>query len=84
MKTDREREFEIFESKLLIFIYYAGNYLARRSEEARTYLSAAKIISVPWNVHKGWLLIFKIFHICSRNKNRFANFQLLIALNSLF
>ncbi|XP_004525088.1 phospholipase ABHD3 [Ceratitis capitata] len=29
-----------------------GNYLARRSEEARTYLSAAKIISVPWNVHK--------------------------------
>ncbi|XP_049310628.1 phospholipase ABHD3 [Bactrocera dorsalis] len=29
-----------------------GNYLARRSQEARTYLSAAKIISVPWNVHK--------------------------------
>ncbi|XP_054730034.1 phospholipase ABHD3-like [Anastrepha obliqua] len=29
-----------------------GNYLARRSEEARTYLSAAKIISVPWNVQK--------------------------------
>ncbi|XP_017486191.1 PREDICTED: phospholipase ABHD3-like [Rhagoletis zephyria] len=29
-----------------------GNYLARNSEEARAYLSAAKIISVPWNVHK--------------------------------
>ncbi|XP_037946133.1 phospholipase ABHD3 [Teleopsis dalmanni] len=30
-----------------------GNYLARSSEEARTYLQAAKIISVPWDVHKG-------------------------------
>lgn len=30
-----------------------GNYLVRKSEEARTYLSAAKIISAPWDVHKG-------------------------------
>ncbi|XP_033252937.1 phospholipase ABHD3-like isoform X1 [Drosophila miranda] len=30
-----------------------GNYLARKSEEARSFLSAAKIISVPWDVHKG-------------------------------
>ncbi|XP_023176836.1 phospholipase ABHD3 isoform X1 [Drosophila hydei] len=30
-----------------------GNYLARKSDEARTNLSAAKIISVPWDVHKG-------------------------------
>ncbi|XP_034476667.1 phospholipase ABHD3 isoform X1 [Drosophila innubila] len=30
-----------------------GNYLARKSDEARINLSAAKIISVPWDVHKG-------------------------------
>ncbi|EDW01536.1 phospholipase ABHD3 isoform X2 [Drosophila grimshawi] len=30
-----------------------GNYLARKSDEARVNLSAAKIISVPWDVHKG-------------------------------
>nr|AAL28489.1 GM08242p [Drosophila melanogaster] len=30
-----------------------GNYLARKSDEARSFLSAAKIISVPWDVHKG-------------------------------
>ncbi|XP_061396819.1 phospholipase ABHD3 [Musca vetustissima] len=30
-----------------------GNYLVRKSEEARTYLGAANIISVPWDVHKG-------------------------------
>ncbi|ALC42016.1 Hydr1 [Drosophila busckii] len=30
-----------------------GNYLARKSDEARLHLSAAKIISVPWDVHKG-------------------------------
>ncbi|XP_054739716.1 phospholipase ABHD3-like [Anastrepha obliqua] len=30
-----------------------GNYLVRKSEESRKCLSAAKIISVPWDVHKG-------------------------------
>lgn len=34
-------------------MFYLGNYLARKSDEARTNLSAAKIISVPWDVHKG-------------------------------
>lgn len=29
-----------------------GNYLIAHSEEARRYLTAAKIISVPWNAHK--------------------------------
>jgi len=32
---------------------FLGNYLARKSDEARINLSAAKIISVPWDVHKG-------------------------------
>lgn len=30
-----------------------GNYLARHSDEAKSILTAAKIISVPWDVHKG-------------------------------
>lgn len=30
-----------------------GNYLALHSEEARRVFTACKIISVPWNVHKG-------------------------------
>lgn len=30
-----------------------GNYLVRKGEEARKYLAAAKIISAPWDVHKG-------------------------------
>ncbi|XP_075169593.1 abhydrolase domain containing Hydr1 [Haematobia irritans] len=36
-----------------------GNYLVRKSEEARSYLGAAKIISVPWDVHKGTASIEK-------------------------
>ncbi|XP_030371471.1 phospholipase ABHD3 isoform X2 [Scaptodrosophila lebanonensis] len=36
-----------------------GNYLARKSDEARSILSAAKIISVPWDVHKGCASIEK-------------------------
>ncbi|XP_067631455.1 protein ABHD1 isoform X2 [Eurosta solidaginis] len=36
-----------------------GNYLVRHSDEARQYLSAAKIISVPWDVHKGTASIEK-------------------------
>jgi len=30
-----------------------GNYLARRSEKTRSFLSAVKIMSVLWDVHKG-------------------------------
>uniref|UniRef100_A0A2M4ARU7 Putative phospholipase abhd3 n=1 Tax=Anopheles triannulatus TaxID=58253 RepID=A0A2M4ARU7_9DIPT len=30
-----------------------GNYLARHSDEAKSILTAATIISVPWDVHKG-------------------------------
>lgn len=30
-----------------------GNYLAEHSEEAKKILTACKIISVPWDVHKG-------------------------------
>lgn len=34
-----------------------GNYLVRKSLEARTHLAAAKIISAPWDVHKGKKII---------------------------
>lgn len=30
-----------------------GNYLANNGVEARQYLTACQIISVPWDVHKG-------------------------------
>lgn len=30
-----------------------GNYLARKCDEAKSILTAATIISVPWDVHKG-------------------------------
>uniref|UniRef100_A0A1B0FHX4 AB hydrolase-1 domain-containing protein n=1 Tax=Glossina morsitans morsitans TaxID=37546 RepID=A0A1B0FHX4_GLOMM len=36
-----------------------GNYLARKKDEARDHLAAAKIISVPWDVHKGTASIEK-------------------------
>ncbi|KAI8126911.1 phospholipase ABHD3 [Lucilia cuprina] len=36
-----------------------GNYLVRKGVEARTYLAAAKIISAPWDVHKGTASIEK-------------------------
>lgn len=32
-----------------------GNYLATNGVEARQYLTACQIISVPWDVHKGKL-----------------------------
>lgn len=35
-----------------------GNYLSEHSEQARKLLSAAKIISVPWDVLKGMIHIF--------------------------
>lgn len=35
-----------------------GNYLSEHSEQARNLLSAAKIISVPWDVLKGMFLFF--------------------------
>lgn len=38
-----------------------GNYLAVHSEEARGLIAAAKIISVPWDVHKGTASIEKPF-----------------------
>ncbi|CAD7092621.1 unnamed protein product [Hermetia illucens] len=38
-----------------------GNYLAGHNEEARNILTAAKIISVPWDVHKGTANIEKPF-----------------------
>lgn len=31
-----------------------GNYLCQHGEEAKEIITAAKIISVPWNVEKGW------------------------------
>ncbi|XP_055374370.1 protein ABHD1 [Condylostylus longicornis] len=34
-----------------------GNYLSNHSEEAKRILTAAKIISVPWDVHKGTISI---------------------------
>ncbi|XP_017470683.1 PREDICTED: phospholipase ABHD3-like [Rhagoletis zephyria] len=36
-----------------------GNYLVRKSEEAHSCLTAAKIISAPWDVHKGTISIEK-------------------------
>lgn len=30
-----------------------GNYLAIHSDEAKSFITAAKIISVPWDVQKG-------------------------------
>uniref|UniRef100_A0A6B2E6U6 Putative alpha/beta hydrolase n=1 Tax=Phlebotomus kandelakii TaxID=1109342 RepID=A0A6B2E6U6_9DIPT len=36
-----------------------GNYLATHSDEARHLITAAKIISVPWDVHKGTASIEK-------------------------
>lgn len=42
-----------------------GNYLSEHSEQARSLLSAAKIISVPWDVLKGiyYLLLKKQHYI---------------------
>lgn len=38
-----------------------GNYIAEHCEEARKNLTAAKIISVPWNVNKAAMLFEKPF-----------------------
>lgn len=38
-----------------------GNYLAERADEAKKFLTAAKIISVPWDVEKGCKSIEKPF-----------------------
>jgi abhydrolase domain-containing protein 1/3 len=43
----------IIHQLLTQLIYYAGNYLAEHADEAKEILSAAKIISVPWDVYKG-------------------------------
>lgn len=38
---------------MFIFFNHAGNYLAEHCDEAKKILTAAKIISVPWDVTKG-------------------------------
>lgn len=51
---------------MLIFYIHAGNYLAEHCDEARKILTAAKIISVPWDVSKGELLcLFIIYNVLS-------------------
>ena len=45
-----------------MFFIHAGNYLAEHCDEARKILTAAKIISVPWDVTKG--MFHSLFTMC--------------------
>lgn len=56
---------------MLIICKHIGNYLSEHPEEAKKMLTAAKIISVPWDVEKGTTSIEKPFlnrlltrHLC--------------------
>jgi len=46
--------FNFFQCSLLLLLPLSlGNYLCHYAEEAGKIITAAKIISVPWNIEKG-------------------------------
>ena len=46
--------------KLAKLLFHTGNYLAEHADEAKSIISAATIISAPWDVKKGAKSIEKI------------------------